>query len=288
MRKGVPTNLDVVLFDKRGQQCQGLALAELGQSVMSGFGLRSRLAVPRGKDERRALCFDPIHSCGGAGNFEWSAIFEIVQTARMPERSLKPRFREYGLPLRVRTDNGVPFAYAGAGGLSALSIWSIKLGITPERIDRGQPSQNGRHERLHRTLEEATARLPAVTLRAQQQRFDAFRDEYNHQRPHEALGQQPPSSYYQPSPRSYPSRLESPSYPTADHERRVRHNGEIRWFGSTIYISQLLIGEPVGIYEVDEGWLVRYGPIELGLLDPAQSRLRQPTPPRRSRRARKF
>jgi putative transposase len=197
-------------------------------------------------------------------------------------------FREYGLALRVRTDNGVPFAAVGAGGLSRLAIWWIKLGITPERIDRGQPSQNGRHERLHRTLEEATARPPAATLRAQQQRFDAFRDEYNHRRPHEALGQQPPSHWYQPSPRAYPSRLEEPSYPGADQVRRVRHNGEIRWSSSTIYVSQLLKGEPVGIYEVAEGWLVRYGPIELGLLDPAQYRLRQPKPTSRPRRARKF
>src|SRR5438105_5654033 len=87
---------------------------------------------------------------------------------------LEATFREYGLPLRLRTDNGVPFAHVGAGGLTALSIWWIKLGITPERIDRGQPSENGRHERMHRTLEEATARPPAATLRAQQQRFDAF------------------------------------------------------------------------------------------------------------------
>lgn len=147
-------------------------------------------------------------------------------------------FREYGLPLRVRTDNGVPFAATGAGGLSKLAIWWIKLGITPERIDRGQPSQNGRHERLHRTLEEATARPPAANLRVQQQRFDAFRQEYNELRPHEALGQQPPSHTCQPSPRAYPSRLEEPSYPTADQVRRVRHNGEIRWSSSTTSASQ--------------------------------------------------
>jgi putative transposase len=197
-------------------------------------------------------------------------------------------FREYGLPLRLRTDNGVPFAHVGAGGLSALSIWWIKLGITPERIDRGQPAQNGRHERLHRTLEEATAQPPAANLRAQQQRFDAFRVEYNEQRPHEALGQQPPSSCYVASPRSYPRRLEEPSYPNADQVRRVRHNGEIRWSSSTIYISQALRGEPVGIYEVADGWLARYGPIELGLLDPTHCRLRQPKPATRPRRARKF
>jgi putative transposase len=185
-------------------------------------------------------------------------------------------FREYGLPLRLRTDNGTPFATVGAGGLSELSIWWIKLGIIPERIDPGRPSQNGRHERMHRTLNEATAQPPAATIRAQQARFDAFRTEYNTERPHEALGQKPPISYYAPSPRAYPKRLEAPSYPTADQVRQVRHNGEIRWSSSTIYVSTALIGEPVGIYEVADGWLVRYGPIDLGLLDPSQLRLRQP------------
>jgi len=185
-------------------------------------------------------------------------------------------FREYGLPLRLRTDNGTPFASVGAGGLSALSIWWIKLGILPERIDPGRPSQNGRHERFHRTLNEATAQPPAATIRAQQRRFDEFRDEYNQERPHEALGQQPPTCWYTPSPRPYPRRLETPSYPIADQVRQVRHNGEIRWSSGTIYVSNALIGESVGIYEAADGWLVRYGPIDLGVLDPSQSRLRQP------------
>jgi putative transposase len=185
-------------------------------------------------------------------------------------------FREYGLPLRLRTDNGTPFASVGAGGLSALSIWWIKLGILPERIDPGRPSQNGRHERFHRTLNEATAQPPAATIRAQQQRFDAFRHEYNHERPHEALGQEPPISQYAPSPRPYPRRPEGPVYRDTDQVRQVRHNGEIRWSSGTIYVSNALSGESVGIYEGADGWLVRYGPIELGLLDPAQCRLRQP------------
>ena len=189
-------------------------------------------------------------------------------------------FREYGLPLRIRTDNGTPFATVGAGALSPLAIWWIKLGILPERIAPGRPNQNGRHERLHRTLKAATAEPPAATIRAQQRRFDAFRDEYNTRRPHEALGQQPPIGAYAPSPRGYPRRLESPSYADAVEVRTVRHNGEIRWSSTTIYVSRLLIGEPVGIYEVADGWLVRYGPAELGLLDPAQQRLRQPQPRR--------
>jgi putative transposase len=185
-------------------------------------------------------------------------------------------FREYGLPLRMRTDNGPPFASVGAGGLSALSIWWIKLGILPERIDAGCPQQNGRHERFHRTLKAATAQPPAATLRAQQRRFDAFRVEYNTQRPHEALGQQPPSSCYTSSSRRYPRRLEEPSYGDEAQVRRVRHNGEIRWRNGLIYVHQALVGEPVGIFEIADGWLVRYGPIELGLVDVAHARLRRP------------
>ena len=190
-------------------------------------------------------------------------------------------FREYGLPERLRTDNGTPFATVGAGGLSPLAIWWIKLGILPERIDPGRPSQNGRHERMHRTLQEATAQPPAASIRAQQQRFDAFRTEYNEVRPHEALGQVAPQSVYTPSARSYPRRLEEPSYVGADQVRQVRHNGEIRWASGTLYVSRLLVGEPVGIYEAAEGWLMRYGPVELGLLDPANGRLR-PLQARRS------
>ena len=183
-------------------------------------------------------------------------------------------FREYGLPLHVRTDNGTPFASVGAGGLSELAVWWIKLGITPERIDPGRPSQNGRHERFHRTLKAATAQPPARTIRAQQRRFDAFRAEYNAERPHEALGQQPPLWWYTRSPRNYPRRLEEPTYSDTAHVRRVRHNGEIRRSQDFIYVSSVLVGEPVGVYEVADGWLVRYGPITLGYLDPARNRLR--------------
>jgi putative transposase len=186
-------------------------------------------------------------------------------------------FREYGLPQRIRTDNGPPFVSLGAGGLSTLSIWWLKLGVLPERIDPGRPSQNGRHERLHRTLEAATARPAAATLRSQQRRFDTFRHEYNTERPHEALNGQPPISCYASSPRSYPRRLEEPTYAETGEVRRVRHNGEIRWRSGLVYIHQALVGEPVGIFETAAGWLVRYGPIDLGCIDVEHGRLRRPT-----------
>jgi putative transposase len=190
-------------------------------------------------------------------------------------------FREYGLPLRMHTDNGPPFASFGAGGLTALSIWWIKLGILPERIDLGKPSQNGRHERLHRTLKAATAQPPAATLRAQQRRFDAFQLEYDTVRPHEALGQQPLSSCYTSSPRPYPRRVAEPSYGDEADVRRVRHNGEIRWRAGLVYVNKALVGEPVGIFETADGWLVRYGPIDLGWVDLAEARLRRPVTARR-------
>jgi transposase InsO family protein len=103
-------------------------------------------------------------------------------------------FREYGLPEAIRTDNGPPFASNGLAGLTELSVWWLRLGIRVERIQPGQPQQNGRHERMHRTLKEATTQPPQRNLRLQQQAFEAFRQEYNHQRPHEALGQRPPAS----------------------------------------------------------------------------------------------
>jgi transposase InsO family protein len=185
-------------------------------------------------------------------------------------------FREYGLPQRIRTDNGPPFVSLGAGGLSALAVWWIKLGILPERIDPGSPQQNGRHERMHRTLEEATARPPAATIAAQQRRFDAFRHTYNTERPHEALQQHPPITCWYASPRTYPRRLEEPTYTDTASVRRVRLNGYMKWRGGLIYIHKTLVGEPVGVFETDTGWLVRYGPIDLGWIDAGRTCLRRP------------
>jgi transposase InsO family protein len=174
-------------------------------------------------------------------------------------------FREYGLPDRLRTDNGSPFASVGAGGLTPLSVWWIKLGIDLERIDPGKPSQNGRHERLHLTLQLDACRDPAHTLRGQQHRFDQFRWEYNQERPHEALGQRPPASLYQSSLRPFPDRLPELTYPEADAVRMVRPNGAIRWHSAEVYVTQTLAGEPVGLTQVADGqWQVAFGPVVLG------------------------
>jgi putative transposase len=176
-------------------------------------------------------------------------------------------FRERGLPLRLRSDNGVPFAGSGAAGLSRLSVWWLKLGIGLERIDLGAPQQNGRHERMHGTLKRHTTRPPAATIGEQQMRFDEFVEYFNTFRPHEALGQGTPASCYTASLRAYPERVEEPWY-DADHAvRRVRPTGEVRWGGDLIFVSEALGGEPVGIMETADGdWLVRFCGVDLGII----------------------
>ncbi len=176
-------------------------------------------------------------------------------------------FRDYGLPAVLRTDNGAPFASTGLSGLTPLSVWWIKVGVRPERIDPGKPEQNGRHERMHKTLKAETCREPARTLRAQQQLFDAFRQTFNEVRPHEALGQVPPAQVYASSPRPFPERLPELTYPTADAVRWVRPNGAIRWRQAEVYLTQSLAGEPIGLTQVsDRHWQLAFGPLVLGIL----------------------
>ncbi len=175
-------------------------------------------------------------------------------------------FHEYGLPLRIRTDNGPPFATVGAGRLSLLSVNLIKAGITPEWINPGHPEENGRHERFHKTLKEAVANPPASTFSEQLQRLHAFIEEYNFDRPHEALNQESPGNYYQPSPRIWDGKLHSPEYdPNKFVIRKVCPNGCIFWKRNSCYISQIISGEYVGLEEVDDNcFRVFYGPVYLG------------------------
>jgi transposase InsO family protein len=176
-------------------------------------------------------------------------------------------FREFGLPARMRSDNGPPFATTGIGGLSELSVWWIKLGIAPERIEPGKPQQNGRHERMHRTLKDEVASKPEPTRNAQQLAFDRFRHEYNDVRPHEALEMATPASRYTMSRRAMPASLSSPEYPSTMEVRQVKGNGCLSWKGQAVLISQLLHGEPVGMEPIDEDrWRLHYGPVVLAEL----------------------
>jgi transposase InsO family protein len=185
---------------------------------------------------------------------------------------VRPRFerafREYGLPLGIRCDNGSPFGSRGAGGLTRLSVWWMKLGIVPIFIHPASPQENGRHERMHRTLKAQTSTPPANSRRQQQARFDAFRRHYNEERPHEALGQRPPAEVYTPSPRTMPDRLEDPWY-DADHQpRRVRSSGEIKWKGEFVFIGEALVDELIGIAELETGdYVVRFCDLDIGLIN---------------------
>lgn len=177
-------------------------------------------------------------------------------------------FREYGLPEAIRTDNGAPFASLALGGLSRLSVWWIRLGITPQRIKPGKPSQNGRHERMHKSLEAEGVAPIQATLAGQQRQLDRFAQDYNWHRSHEALGRKTPGSVYQPSPRPYPARVPPVDYDAGTTVRQVRHNGEIKWRGELLYVSHILAKEPVAMEPIDEHhWAVRYSFYALGLLD---------------------
>jgi putative transposase len=189
-------------------------------------------------------------------------------------------FREFGLPRRIRTDNGAPFGSNGETGLTALSAWWIRLGIVPERIQAGKPQQNGRHERMHRTLKQETASPPAANRRRQQERFDIFRKEYNQERPHQALGQKPPASFYTCSPRQYPERIRDAEYPAGWPVRRLTKGGQLTWKAGYVFVSHAMAGDLVGLEPLDSGiWRVWFYHYEAGILDEATSRLRRPGAP---------
>ena len=191
------------------------------------------------------------------------------------QRVMKRLFRRHGLPAAILSDNGSPFSSQAIQGLSRLSVWWIKLGIEPLLIDRGHPEQNGGHERMHRTLKAETARPPGPHLAAQQQRFNAFRREFNDVRPHEALGQRPPTEYYAPSPRPYPERIGEMEYPGHFEIRRVRTDGTIQWQGERLFLSETVTGELVGLEETDDGvWSLFFGKRLLGRFDEREREIR--------------
>ena len=177
-------------------------------------------------------------------------------------------FREYGLPQAIRTDNGAPFASRAPAGLSRLAVWWIKLGIVPERIAAGHPEQNGRHERLHRTLQQEVAEPPAENPRQQQRVLEHFRQEYNTVRPHEALAMRTPAEVYQPSPRNFPELVPELHYPAGMEVRRVKHHGHFRWQQTDVFLTEVLWGEPVGLLPIDERYFTIYfGPYAIARFD---------------------
>jgi transposase InsO family protein len=177
-------------------------------------------------------------------------------------------FREYGLPLAMRTDNGPPFATTSIHGLSKLSVWWMRLGIQHQRITPGTPSENGAHERMHRSLKRRAIRPARATMAAQQRAFNAFRAEYNDERPHESLGMETPASQYTSSPRPYPAKLPVPEYPGHYTVKQITTGGTFRFANRVLYLANALTGELIGMDEVDDGvWWIYFGTTLIATLD---------------------
>jgi transposase InsO family protein len=193
-------------------------------------------------------------------------------------KTYKQVFREYGLPRRIRTDNGFPFAMVTLGGLTPLTVWLVKLGIIPERIEAGCPQQNGRHERMHRTLKAATASPPRGSLSAQQRAFNRFRKEFNEERPHQSLGRGVcPADIHQPSPRAYPEKLSEIYYADGLEVRKVKGGGYIMFNGHPYYVTRQLVGEHVGLEAIGHGrWQLYFSMLRLAVLDERLQRVIRP------------
>jgi len=177
-------------------------------------------------------------------------------------------FRDYGLPVAIRTDNGVPFASCGLHGLSQLNVWWMRLGIQHQRIRPASPQENGAHERMHRTLKREATRPAAANRHRQQRVFDRFRREYNDERPHAALGGCPPASVYRPSPRAFPERLPPIDYPGHYQVRFVCNAGTFRFKSRLLFIANALKQHHIGLEEVDDGiWSIYFCRVLLARLD---------------------
>jgi len=281
----------LVVLDRQGPEIDWPAASTIGD-ILKRAGL-----VTAPKRRRRPLDQRRPCTAATAANDEWSTDFKgwfrtrdqrridpltisdshsrfliglqiVPPTTEGVQPWFERAFREYGLPLAMRCDNGPPFGSRGAGGLTRLSAWWLKLGVTPHFIRPASPQENGRHERMHRTLKKQTSAPPAADAAEQQTRFDQFRWHYNEERPHEALGQRPPAETYTPSPRSMPSRATDPWYDAHHQVRRVRRNGEIKWKGDFIFISEAVVDELVGIAELESGdHVVRFCDLDIGLIN---------------------
>jgi len=183
-------------------------------------------------------------------------------------------FQEFGLPRAMRTDNGVPFASPHSlYGLSKLSVWWLRLGIEIERIKPGKPQQNGRHERMHLTLKKEATKPAGENTLQQQEKFDLFRDEYNNERPHQALEMKIPNEIYQPSRKRYAG-LTAVEYPLHDRTVTITACGRVCMGKEKVHISTALAGQNVGVKEVDDAlWLVSFMKYDLGYFDLGSKRI---------------
>lgn len=198
----------------------------------------------------------------------------LENTRSRPAREcFEALFEQYGLPSVIRSDNGTPFSSLSLGGLSELSVWWIRLGIRPERIQPGHPEQNGKHERFHLTLKAETTRPPAKNHLQQQEKFDFFQHDYNSERPHEALDMKVPGWLYKPSPRPYSDK--EPEYPTHDRVVRVGPSGGFRFYSKkTGFLGRALRGQPVGFRKLENKiWIVHFATTQLGYWDESQNKL---------------
>lgn len=222
-----------------------------------------------------ALCY-PLTVRDGFSRFVLACQAQRSVRTTETQPQLLRVFATYGLPQHVRSDNGAPFAGGGLAGLSRLAVWLLRLGIQPERITPGCPGQNGAHEQFHRILKADTARPPAGSLAAQQRRFRAFVADYNHERPHAALGDVPPATHYQPSPRVLPARLPPLAYPLTVEVRRVRASGDVKWDGHAVFLSHALAGQDIAFEPLAEDgeWLVRFAAAPLAVFSARTRRLR--------------
>jgi len=184
-------------------------------------------------------------------------------------------FSEYGLPDAVRSDNGSPFASTGRLGFSRLSVWFVRLGIAIERIEPGHPEQNGRHERMHRTLKEDATRPAAKNILGQQEKFDAFRRVFNEERPHEALNMKTPSQIYRPAERKLPAELPDPDYPFHDRTCKVGTSGHFTLPGvGQFFLGQAFALQKIGLRQLGDGtWLTSFVDIDVGYLDVETKRM---------------
>ncbi len=220
------------------------------------------------------LCY-PLTVCDAHSRFILSChgLPSVEQYAA--HRQFERLFKEYGLPTAIRSDNGTPFATQALCGLSRLSVWWIKLGVDHDRIDPGQPQQNGAHERMHRTLKAETARPPERDMAAQQVRFDAWRAEFNADRPHDALACAVPASVYTPSRREMPTVLPEPEYPGHYEVRYLSKDGNVRFKTRQFFVSQTLAHEHVGFEETGDGvWDLYFFDRLLARLDERDFKLR--------------